>query len=51
MDKEIKWPEVIFGTSGLGNLYEVVPFEQKRAIVKACLQHSEKPVCFKFIHK
>ncbi|WP_295793930.1 aldo/keto reductase [Mucilaginibacter sp.] len=46
MDKEIKWPEVIFGTSGLGNLYEAVPFEQKRAIVKACLQHSEKPVCF-----
>jgi len=46
MDKQIIWPKVIFGTSGLGNLYEAIPFEQKLAIVKACLQHSEKPVCF-----
>ena len=40
------WPKVIFGTSGLGNLYEAIPFEQKREIVKACIQHAEKPVCF-----
>ena len=40
------WPKVIFGTSGLGNLYEAIPFEQKLDIVKACLQHSEKPACF-----
>ena len=46
MNKEIIWPKTIFGTSGLGNLYEAVPFEQKRDIVKACLTHGEKPVCF-----
>ena len=46
MNKEIMWPKTIFGTSGLGNLYEAVPFEQKRDIVKACLTHAEKPVCF-----
>jgi D-threo-aldose 1-dehydrogenase len=33
-------PKVIFGTSGLGNLYEVVPYETKRSIIKECVDNS-----------
>ncbi|MVN20019.1 aldo/keto reductase [Mucilaginibacter arboris] len=35
---EINLPPVIWGTSGLGNIYEVVPYERKLAIVKAYVQ-------------
>lgn len=38
-------PPVIFGTSGLGNLYEEVSYETKRAIVRECIQHT-KPLTF-----
>ncbi|MFP5039889.1 aldo/keto reductase [Parasediminibacterium sp. JCM 36343] len=31
---------VIFGTSGLGNLYEAVPYATKLAIVKACVENA-----------
>lgn len=38
-------PPVVFGTSGLGNLYVELPFEEKRAIVAACIAHAPgKPV-------
>ena len=36
----IQLPPVIFGTSGLGNIYEAVPYETKLAIVKACVENS-----------
>lgn len=37
-------PPVIFGTSCLGNLYEVVPDETKRQIVAEIVRHSPLPV-------
>jgi D-threo-aldose 1-dehydrogenase len=37
-------PPVVFGTSCLGNLYEVVPDETKRAIVAEIFRHSPAPV-------
>lgn len=33
-------PPVIFGTSGLGNIYEAIPYERKLAIVKECVENS-----------
>lgn len=39
-------PQVIFGTSGLGNLYTVLPQDVKRDIVGAFVQHSVKPAVF-----
>jgi D-threo-aldose 1-dehydrogenase len=39
-------PKVIFGTSGLGNLYVALPHEQKREIVKAYIDSSPKPAVF-----
>jgi D-threo-aldose 1-dehydrogenase len=49
MDKassdRLSLPKVIFGTSGLGNLYQAVPFPEKKEIVHQCLLHSAgKPV-------
>ncbi len=37
-------PPVIFGTSCLGNLYEVVPDDTKQAIVAEIVRHSPLPV-------
>ncbi|MBD1393397.1 aldo/keto reductase [Mucilaginibacter sp. ZB1P21] len=42
----IKLPEVIFGTSGLGNLYEALPDSVKLAIVKESVACSAKPAVF-----
>lgn len=42
----INLPEVIFGTSGLGNLYVALPDSVKLAIVKECIASSAKPVVF-----
>lgn len=39
-------PPVIFGTSCLGNLYEATSYETKRAIVKACIDHSPGKAVF-----
>lgn len=36
---KINLPPVIWGTSGLGNIYEVVPYERKLAIVKEYVQN------------
>jgi len=33
-------PRVIFGTSGLGNLYQSSSFEEKKEIVRQCILHS-----------
>jgi len=45
LSESLSLPKVIFGTSGLGNLYQAVPFEEKKEIVHQCLLHSEgKPV-------
>ncbi|QEC79478.1 aldo/keto reductase [Mucilaginibacter ginsenosidivorax] len=44
--QEINLPKVIFGTSGLGNLYVVLSDEAKRAIVAESIKHSPKPAVF-----
>jgi len=43
---ELKLPKVVFGTSGLGNLYVALPDADKCAIVKECIQHSTTPAVF-----
>src|SRR5215217_6721822 len=42
----IKLPEVIFGTSGLGNLYVSLSEEIKLSIIRECLKHSAVPAVF-----
>ncbi|MBS0031767.1 aldo/keto reductase [Chitinophaga sp. 22321] len=44
--EKIMWPKVIFGTSGLGNLYVALPDEVKRSIVEECVKCSAGPVIF-----
>ena len=39
-ENNIPLPPVVFGTSGLGNIYEAIPYERKLAIVSACVTHS-----------
>jgi len=43
---EINLPKVIFGTSGLGNLYVALPEDVKLAIVSECLAYSDGPAVF-----
>lgn len=43
---DIQLPKVIFGTSGLGNLFTALSDEAKLAIVNECMAHSQKPVVF-----
>ncbi|QKJ30408.1 aldo/keto reductase [Mucilaginibacter mali] len=43
---DIQLPKVIFGTSGLGNLFVALSDDAKLAIVKECMAHSQKPVVF-----
>ena len=43
---DINLPKVIFGTSGLGNLYVALPEHVKLAIVSECIKHSELPAVF-----
>jgi D-threo-aldose 1-dehydrogenase len=42
----IKLPPVIFGTSCLGNIYQVVPYETKLAIVRECVNNSPGTTVF-----
>ena len=42
----IELPEIIFGTSSLGNLYEVVDEDTKKAIIKECIDNSSGIVLF-----
>jgi len=44
--QNVKLPKVVFGTSGLGNLYEALSDERKCAIVAECVEQAEKPVVF-----
>jgi D-threo-aldose 1-dehydrogenase len=44
--QEINLPKVIFGTSGLGNLYVALSDEVKCAIVAESIRHSPKPAVF-----
>ena len=44
MSTSIKLPPVIFGSSGLGNLYEAVPYETKLNIIKACVENAPNGV-------
>jgi len=46
MSNDSIWPQVIFGTSSLGNLYDAVPYEVKRNIVREIVKHGKKPVVF-----
>jgi len=39
-------PKLIFGTSGLGNLFVALDEESKFAIIKECIRLSDKPVVF-----
>ncbi len=39
-------PPIIFGTSGLGNLYVELPFEEKLAIVAECIKHAPGKAVF-----
>ena len=38
---ELQLPPVIFGTSGLGNIYHDTPYELKLEIVKECITHTK----------
>ncbi len=44
--KPLKIPPVVFGTSGLGNLFTALDDSVKLEIVKQSLQHASKPVVF-----
>ncbi|CAM3876257.1 aldo/keto reductase [Mucilaginibacter galii] len=44
--KDLILPQIIFGTSGLGNLYVALPHEVKCQIVSQSIQHSQKPAVF-----
>ena len=37
-------PQVIYGTSYLGNLYRELPYEEKRELMKRWFECTEKPV-------
>lgn len=43
---KLKLPEIIFGTSALGNLYVDLPEETKLNIVSECFKHAPHPVVF-----
>ena len=45
-DTALQIPPVIFGTSGLGNLFVALPEEVKLEIVRECIRHSPGPVVF-----
>ena len=40
-NNKIKLPPVIFGTSGLGNIYHDTPYETKLAIVRECVKNAK----------
>ncbi|UYQ95879.1 aldo/keto reductase [Chitinophaga horti] len=46
MSKILQLPEVIFGTSGLGNLYVALPDDVKNTILRECVQHGPRPLVF-----
>lgn len=42
----LKFPPVTFGTSGLGNLYQILDESVKHVIVRECIEHSSKVTFF-----
>ncbi|MEO0796725.1 MAG: aldo/keto reductase [Verrucomicrobiota bacterium] len=36
---KLEIPKIVFGSSSLGNLYEVVPYERKLATIENCIRH------------
>lgn len=44
--EELTLPKVIFGTSGLGNLYVALPDEVKQSIVNESIKYSPRPAVF-----
>ena len=40
----LRLPRVIFGSTPLGNLFEAPSYQQKLAIMQACVEHGEAPV-------
>lgn len=40
----LKTPPVVFGSTGLGNLFKVTPYEDKLDTLKAMFDHIDKPV-------
>mgnify|MGYP001420668502 CR=1 FL=1 len=44
MEMDLAWPRIVFGTTPLGNIYQVVPEETKRALIGEWFRHAEKPV-------
>ncbi len=46
MPTKIDLPKVIFGTSGLGNLYQALDDNVKCAIIKESVDHSARPAVF-----
>jgi D-threo-aldose 1-dehydrogenase len=41
---DLKVPQIIYGTSYLGNLYTALPFDEKLALMKKWFECTEKPV-------
>lgn len=39
-----QFPPIVFGTSCLGNIYEATSYENKLAIVKACVEHAPEGI-------
>lgn len=46
IQQKLKLPELIFGTSALGNLYIDLPEETKLKIISECFEHAPHPVVF-----
>jgi D-threo-aldose 1-dehydrogenase len=42
--RTLKIPRLVFGTTSLGNIYQVIPKDVKLALVKEMFTHVEKPV-------
>ncbi len=41
---DLAWPRIVFGTTPLGNIYQVVPEETKRELIAAWFRHAARPV-------
>lgn len=46
MTSTFKIPAVVFGTSAMGNLYNIVPYEKKLAVIEQIFKHAPRPVMF-----
>ncbi len=46
MSEKFIMPRVVFGTSTMGNLYNIVPYEKKLAVIEQIFKHAPRPVMF-----